>query len=169
MILFSSKKLEHKISNNELAQWEKTKYLIFTWIIFGSASFFDLLGPNFHTKSTWQSALDGFGAILFVLITYFGIKKCYMTNKKADDTDFIGRIVILSVPILLKIFLTFFFLLFLYSNIKSYFFGNQPFSENLIYCLFSGIGPVLQIFFYIFLNRSFRRLTLLMRNDEKLS
>ena len=29
MILFSSEKLECKISNNELTAWEKTKYLIF--------------------------------------------------------------------------------------------------------------------------------------------
>jgi hypothetical protein len=169
MILFSSKKLEHKISNNELAHWEKTKYLIFTYIFFGSASFFNLLSPNFHPKPTWQSALDVFGAVLFVLITYFGIKKCYMTNKESDNTDFIDRIVILSVPMILKIFLIYFFLFFLYFNIKMYFWGKQPLSGNLIYCLFSGLGPVLQIFFYIFLNRSFRRLTTLMRNDEKLS
>lgn len=166
MILISSRKLENKIPKNELTDWEKTKYLIFMFIFSGTAAFFSLLKPNFGPEPPrWDTIITLSSCIASVLISYFGIKKCYLINKEVDNAHFIERFVILSVPMITKFLLFNVSAFILYIIIWAYLFGKEQPSKDLTYYLFSGIGIIIGIAFYVFLTRSFHRLALLMEKN----
>jgi hypothetical protein len=172
MILFSSKKLECKISNNELSSWEKTKYLIFMVVASsGISGPIYILKPSFGPNPPpWQMTTLLFSCISFVLISYWGIKKCYKTNMRIDDVCFIERFVMLSIPMTMK-FISFFFSAFVvYCLILAYIMdGKDPSDDFLFYSsIFAGIIAIIaSIVYYIFLNRSFHRLALLMKTNNE--
>lgn len=171
MILFSSEKLECKISNNELTAWEKTKYLIFMIVASSGIS-----GPIYVLKPSygpnpppWQMTTLLFSCIGFVLISYWGIKKCYKTNMRIDDVCFIERFVMLNIPMTMKFILLFFSAFIVYCLILAYIMGGKTQSNDFLFyssIVTSIIAIIASIIYYILLNRSFYRLGLLMGKNK---
>lgn len=168
MILISSTKLEHNIANNAFSSWEKTKYIIFMTAIYSFTGPAYMLTPSFGPKPPALDSLISFlSTIAFVLITYFGIKKCHQTNKAVDDAHFIERFTILNVPLTIKfmlIFLPAFLFIVLFSWTMS---ADEEIRKNIISYSMRVIAPVGMVIYYIFLNRSFERLGQLMIKNGK--
>ena len=163
MILISSVKLEHKISKNELTSWEKTKYLIFMVVVSAMSGPIYVFTPSFGPKPPpLHMAISFFSTVAFILISYFGLKKCYKTNTIIDDACFVERFVILNVPMTIK-----FSLFFLSMGIVCVFIIKALSWDSMFY-VFSVIGAIVSIVYYILLNRSFNRLALLKdKNKER--
>jgi len=105
MIFFSSKKLEARLAHNQLSDWEKVKYMLFQWLItilVGGPVF--LVQPQYGSRPPFPNSLAmPIGGILMAIITYWWIKRTYLTNKKIDGKNFIERYTILSFPVFIKL------------------------------------------------------------------
>ena len=174
MIIFSSDKLEQAIAFNRFDPWQKTKYVILYFIIgifTGVApSFTHFFRPTFGTaEPPMTSSISTVTTILIAIITYIGIKKCYLVNKTADDHDFVSRLFMLYFPAGLKISAIILFFIFVIPVIAS-FAGARlsalfprtaqhapEFKNMLIYFLYIAAPLVSWLFFFI-LYRSFKRL-----------
>jgi hypothetical protein len=168
MILISSTKLEHKIVNNELTQWEKTKYIIVMTAFYGFAGPIYVITPAFGPKQPeWNDVISFLSSVAFVFITYFGIKKCYRNNKTIDDADFIERFTILSVPMTIRFILLCLPALLLLAFILSTLTEDDETRQVLFYLLINVTGAIAAIIYYAFLNRSFLRLELLMKDNMR--
>lgn len=171
MIIFSSKKLESKISSNELTSWEKTKYLIFIVVVSsGISGPIYVFTPSFGPKQPpWQMTILLLSCISFVLISYWGIKKCYKTNMLIDDVFFIERFVMLNIPMTMKFILLFFSTFVVYCLILAYMTGGKDLSNGFLFysSIAAGIITIIaSIIYYILLNRSFTRLASLMAKNK---
>jgi len=168
MILISSVKLEEKISKNELTSWEKTKYLIFMVVVSSMSGPIYVFTPSFGPKPPpLNMAISFFSSIAFILISYFGLKRCYKTNKRIDDACFIERFAILNVPMTIKFFLFFFSVGIPVALLSAYIIDRKPLLPDSMFYLFSLTGIIISVVYYILLNRSFHRLALLMgKNNE---
>lgn len=167
MILFSSTKLERAIADGALTSWEKAKYIIFIIILHTLSGPIYVLTPSFGPKPPiWQLLASFTSSIFIILFTFFGAKKSYQTNKTIDDTDFVGRFTALYMPMTLKfiaIGLTVMAAVALSVYAGS---SDKETRSNLFVCFLYLMGPVGTYLFYIFLNKSFERLGILI-NDTK--
>ena len=104
MIFFSSKKLEAKLAHNQLSDWEKAKYMVFLClaeILFGGPVF--LVRPQYGPRPPFPNSLAMLiGGIIMAVITYWWIKRIYLTNKEIDGKNFIERFTVLSFPVFMK-------------------------------------------------------------------
>jgi hypothetical protein len=159
MTLFSSDRLESALSENSLSSWVKTKYFIFIIAAYSMSGPFYFLRPVFGAKQTLlYSLLSLASTALTIAITWFGIKKCYQTNRTTDNDDFLGRFSVLSIPMLFKFIALVFFILIAMGFISLALPFDRKLYGNLIYLL----TPVIAYWFYAALNRSFTRLTFLI-------
>ena len=126
-----------------------------------------MLTPSFGPKPPIGNSLAIFvSAILNILITYFGTKKCYITNKAADSSDFIERFAVLYIPMTCKFAVATLPILIAAVAILAY---SVPPDKELHQRIFSyfmhAMAPIGSFIFYVFLNRSFKRLELLIKGD----
>jgi hypothetical protein len=157
MILFSSLKLERKLAENSLSSWDKAKYMIFVIILYTFQGPIFVLTPSFGPPRPLATYLISFvTTILVILVTYHGIKACFLTNKAADDTDFISRFAVLYVPMTFKFIAVILPISFLSFYIIS-FLKDEIHDKALIYFVYLS-APIGTYVFYLFLNRSFKRL-----------
>jgi hypothetical protein len=168
MIKFSSTKLEQAIANGVLTSWEKAKYLIFIIILYTFSGPIYVLTPSFGPKPLiWHSFATFTSSILMILFTFYGAKKCYQTNKSIDNTDFIERFVALYMPMTFK-FIAVSLLAMAATALIAYVVSSDKETRKDIFIYFLNfIGPVSTYFFYIFLNRSFGRLGILINETNK--
>ena len=168
MILFSSNKLERALAADSLTSWEKAKYIIFIIILYSFSGPIQVLAPSFGSKpSIGQLLTSSICGILVIIFTYFGAKKCYQTNKRIDDTDFVGRFAALYMPMSFKLIAISLIAMGITAMIiYSGAFDKQTGIDGFVYFLYI-MGPVGTYLFYIYLNRSFRRLGLLINETNK--
>ena len=163
MILFSSTKLERKLADETISQWEKAKYILILFVLFGLTAPIYIITPCFKSEAPTSAWLIGLISIpLTIVVTYMGIKKCYHANEFISNTDFIERFVPLFVTLTLKftlIILPFSFLL----NFILTSYDVKTIADIDIYLTYS-ILPIMTYIFYIFLTRSFHRLGKLIKN-----
>src|SRR5689334_18329784 len=106
MILFSSNRLERALAENTLTSWEKAKYIILIIIFYTCSGPIYAITPSFGPRPPVGNTLVNFlSAILTIIITVFGAKKCFRTNKANDDVSFIERFAVLSMPIAIHLFI----------------------------------------------------------------
>jgi hypothetical protein len=165
MILISSSELERQIAENALTSWEKTKYIILITAMYCLNGPIYILAPSFGSKPPLGNSLVSLlSSITFVFITYWGIKKCYHTNKTCDDAHFIERFTLLSVP--MTIIFTLFFVpaFLLLAFFSSLFVGeDRQINKDMILYSFRVLSTVGMLVYYILLNRSFQRFVILMK------
>ncbi|MDP2278018.1 MAG: hypothetical protein Q8K51_07330 [Nitrospirota bacterium] len=168
MILISSIKLEQKIAQKALTSWEKTKYIIITTALYSFTTPIYVLTPSFGTKPPIGDALVSFlSSIAAVLITYFGIKKSYLTNKIFDDVHFIERFTILNVPITIKFMMTLLPAFLLLAFFSASLGGDKEIRTEIMSYSMRIMSPIGIFVYYIFLNRSFQRLGLLIKENRE--
>jgi len=157
MILISSSKLERKIAENALTAWGKTKYIIVYFALFSISPIY-ILAPSFGPKPPPGYFLVSFLSIIAsVFITYFGIKKCYQTNKTFDDAHFIERFMLLSVPTTIKFMLSLLPALFLIAVVATSISVDRKFHKEATSNLWHIVSPIAMIMYYVLINRSFQR------------
>jgi hypothetical protein len=169
MILLSSIKLERAIAENSLTSWDKAKYIIFVIILYSFSGPIYILTPSFGPKPPiWTSLVSFVSTILVVFITYYGAKKCYLTNKEIDDKDFPGRFAALFIPMTAK-FLAITIPIMVVTGVfasSSFFADKETKKDIFIYFMYIS-APVATYVFYVFLNRSFKRLKQTINENKK--
>lgn len=169
MTLFSSTRLEQLLSENYLDSWTKTKYMILVTVLYSSTGPAHLFTP-YLPKQPPVYPLAPLGIwLLIIVITYFGVKKCYLTNKAADGTDFIGRFIVLYVPISFKLLFVGLILLVFAAMVSRGLSVEKDQQQNFFAFMAYLIGPAGTYLFYVFLNRSFRRLVVLINEKHESS
>jgi hypothetical protein len=174
MILFSSRKLELALSKNQLNGWEKTKYYILPAVL-GALS-----GPAFWARPIYgqkhPSALFPFSiffALLYAFIAYQGIKICFHSNEATDGKDFLERMICLSLPILVWLYIVLLPVSIVLLAIVGFLFDakHSPEAGLRISIGWYFFGAVWFWLFYFLLNRSIKRLGVLIKGtvDASLS
>lgn len=157
MYFWNQPALEKQLANEEISEWDKTKYYIAFAIlnVLGSLSIY-IPFPSYKQQGI-ESLIGFFVTIGFVVIVFKGIKSVFMVNKKIDNSHFIERITCLSFPLAIK------FIIVLVTIILILAFGGDAVKRIWVYGdIFSRILiRVLNLFwiyvFYIFLRKSFTR------------
>jgi hypothetical protein len=166
MILFSSKELERKLASSSIDSWDKAKYVIVLFVIYSFSGPVYVLTPSFGPHPPVGTLIASPISVLFIILaTYFGIKKCYLTNKATDDVDFIGRFVVLSIPMTLKFILVLLPIFLLFVIILSTLSGHQAARNTFSYSPYL-MGPIGTYVFYQFLSGSFRRISVLINQQR---
>ena len=109
MYLWKTKELVLKMKNDELSQTEKFKYFLVFIIL---TTIFARLSSYTSISPTFQAVIV---SILTAVIVIAGTILCYRTNRKGDDREFIDRIICISLPIYIKLFVVYIVILFLYN------------------------------------------------------
>lgn len=165
MILFSSNRLERALAESTLTSWEKAKYIILIIIFYSCSGPIYVITPSFGPKPPVGNTLVNFvSTILTIIITCLGAKKCFITNKDIDDANFTERFTALSIPIAIKLFTISIIIISigLLFTLKC----DNFTCYNYITYLLNLMSPVITYIFYLLLNRSFRRLAILV--NEKI-
>lgn len=101
MRLWSSELLEAELASGQVSEREKVKYLLLPMLLTTLAGGpVYLITPNYGPHQpplTWLTSAAS--AILVTLVTFYGMRHVYRTNKKIDGLHFIERYAILSLPV----------------------------------------------------------------------
>lgn len=152
MIWINIKKLENKISKNELTDKDSYKYLLATLIL----SIISILVP---TINGWNYA-SLIHVFLSVIITVFGLQRLYKLNEKADNKDFLKRLI--SITWVVRVRLTIYYLVFTFIYIQFFSLSDDK-TRGLAIIIFSFI---LKVLFYYFSINSFKRLRILIERNS---
>lgn len=162
MILFSSNRLERALAGNTLNSWEKAKYIIFVIIFYGFSGPIYVITPSFGPKPPLGNSLATFvSAILTIIFTFFGAKKCFLTNKANDDSDFAGRFAALFIPMTFKFFAISAIVMAISAILVSLVSPDKEMNKRFFVYFLHSMAPIGTYLFYLFLNRSFKRLGVL--------
>jgi hypothetical protein len=167
MIIFSSNKLRKVLANDSLDSWAKAKYIVLVMAIHCFSGPFYWLTPSFEKREPWPYELCSvFSGCIVILVTVLGIRKCFLTNKKGDDNDFIGRFAVLYVPVIFQI-IPFLIILGIVVFVVSPYLPAEEITEQDIIFSAELLFPIgITYLFYVLLNRSFEKLVELIRARE---
>lgn len=155
MIWFDIKKLEEKISRNELSERDGFNYLLAFFILSGIT-----MGSNSGIENTGVQLVN---CILLVLISIWGLNKAYKANVEIDGKDFFKRFfavnwvigirmlcVLLSVIVIIGVVTG----IISHENSTTLIDRKQPF-EDIVMTIFSAM---LEVIFYLLVINSIRRI-----------
>ncbi len=161
MILFSSNKLQKALADDSLDSWDKAKYIIFVIAMYTIYGPFYWFMPSFGEKKPMLFQLASFASYLFtILITIYGAKRCFKTNKIGDGKDFVERFDVLFVPMTFEILPLALLLLAITFYLAEY---VVPYKDEetkrtvVLYCMLL-CAPILTWLFYTLLDRDFERI-----------
>jgi hypothetical protein len=182
MIVFSSDKLERALASDGLDSRQKAQFVILFMCLSTPHMFSHLLGsiiPDFESSEPpGHSLIMVCCGIIALILTYVGIRKCYLTNKSADDKEFVTRFFALFFPASFKVLLVLLFFVvvsgtfaFLLNDgtLAEYFprtVRQIPGLKNVLAYLVYPAVPLVTWLFYYALNRSFRRLAAMISAQE---
>lgn len=159
MILLKSKKLEQQLARKKISEWEKVKYLIFPMIltsILGGPIF--LIRPRYGVQppplNMYSNLIGGF---LIAIVTYWGIRRLYLTNVSIDGEDFITRYTVLSLPVFLKFTIWLILGGIIFSFVTAALTIEHKHLRQYVPVLLNMIFPGLIAWYYILVNRSLKR------------
>lgn len=90
-------KLAEDLREGRVEEKERFKYFLATSILWA-------LGPQpFLYYGQTFKVMDVISAVVLLAITVIGTILCYRANRSGDDTDFIGRMICLGWPVLIKV------------------------------------------------------------------
>jgi hypothetical protein len=168
MVLFSSTKLENALASESLDSWTKAKYMIFVVAMYGASNSFYWFTPSFGPKKSLSyyvaSAASWF---LSAVITYWGGKNCFRTNKMGDGKDFVERFSSLYVPLTFEFIpITLLFFLGTAGFVACLLPVDKQTKYQVVPYLALLVSPFLTWLFFVLLKRSFERLAELIRKQN---
>lgn len=95
MHLWQTKSLIDELAADQLSQWDVTKYLIATTVLWYT------LGGLYYDPSELV-LVDWIGNILMGVVAACGIYYCFTINRRIDDKAFIVRFTVLSWPVTIR-------------------------------------------------------------------
>ena len=172
MIIFSSSKVQKALVNNSLDSWAKAKYMIFVIAMYCTAAPFHWFVPEFGPKKPLSYHLASLSSyVLTILITVYGAKRCFKTNKTGDGKAFVERLAALYVPMTFEIMPLAIVLFAITVCIVAYVLpidDKQTRYSVLSYVMLL-FAPFLTWLFFVLLDRDFERLAELIRERDKSS
>lgn len=169
MILFSSRRLEEKLAEGAVSEWDKVKYLLFPLIasaMLGGPIF--MIRPHYGLKAPAFAALGNLiGGLLSAGVTYWGIRRAFRTNLAIDGERFVERYTVLSFPILFKMAVGFIPGLVVLAMVLRLVDAIIPGVMHQYTLVFNALVPLVMLWFYELLNRSFERLHHMIRTRRK--
>ena len=106
MRLWSCEDLENELARGQLSEREKVKYFLLPMLfaaIAGGPIY--LVTPNYGPAQPPLALLVSFlSSVLMALVTFYGIRHVYRTNRAIDGLQFIERYAILSLPVHVRFF-----------------------------------------------------------------
>lgn len=162
MRIWSSKLLEQELAETKLSDWEKTKYLILPLVLSTLvAGPIYLFTPNYGSNPPAFNGLSTFiGNIIMAVVTFYGIRLGYRTNKKIDGKCFIERYTILSVPIFIRCLVimvpTLFVLMFIFMGIFKL--------KEIFPLILKVVFPLIIFWFYYLISKSIKRFGINLKN-----
>jgi hypothetical protein len=159
VILWSSQKLEQALAKGQLDSWTKVKYLLIPAVMGAlSAEPFFLFRPVYGKEPPAINDLFfSIFAIITAFITYWGIKACFKVNTNIDGKDFLERFVVLTLPVIIRIF-SFYIpcgivLLAIIGPLKD----RDPTIFYRATIIFSAFSPIITYMMYSMIKNSFKR------------
>jgi hypothetical protein len=167
MTILSSGKVERSFAKNQIASWEKGKYLILLVVLGGFPAPFNLLTPIYSRPPLIVEGVKIAFELASLLIVVYGIKSCFKVNEAIDHERFIERFVVLSVPISVKILIVSFPIYLAIVWLMSVLLReNHPdlfqFAPVVVYIT----GLSIYYIYFFFLRRSFTRFGELIKQKE---
>jgi hypothetical protein len=168
MIIFSSNKLRKVLANDSLDSWAKAKYIILIMAMHCLSGPFYWLIPSFEKKELWPHTLCSvFSGAIVILLTILGIRKCFLTNKKGDAKDFIGRFAVLYVPVIFQLIPLLLIPYLVIVLIVTPYLPVEKITEENIFLYTDLLFPIgITYLFYALLNRPFEKLVEMIRERE---
>jgi len=149
MIWLNIKKMEFKLSANELTDSESFQYLLGIGILMSIN-----VGSQFSNK--WAEYLD---TILSVLIVIWGLKKLHQTNNLMDGKDFYKRLFGISWVIGWQIIVYLILPIAIVQTIIQEIYGYGLIPDNIAtQTIQTIIYALITIIYFIMINNSFKRL-----------
>jgi len=154
MIWFNIRKLERKISTNELSDKDAFNYVL-AFFILSSLT----IGTGAKVENGWIELLN---IILLVLITIWGLNGAYRTNSDIDGKDFLKRFFAINWVIGMRLLLIAIGLAFIFGIIASIFLlknnavvlENNPIKDWFLTIFMS----MFEVIYYLLVINSIRRL-----------
>ena len=169
MIIFSSRKLEQTLAAGGLSSWAKVKYIIVPAVVASLCSVPYIIGPKYAEDQ--RPMLNILVSVLCVIasafLTYFGIKKCYLTNESLDKSAFFERFCILSMPPLAKLTVAFLPASIIALIFMTHLKDSHPLLHKRFPMVLSVAGPVITWFYYTMVDRSLRRFGALIQSKDR--
>lgn len=160
MILLPARKIEAALAAGTLDPWAKVKYLILPAVLGSLTGPFFIIRPLYGER---RPQLDSLGlfvcSILTAYLTYWGIKRCFRTNRSIDGKAFFERFAVLLVPVMIKVMLAIIplGLAVVFGAIALQ--TQAPYNLKPAFSIFSSaLGPLTTFAIYVLLNNSFVRL-----------
>ncbi len=167
LFLLSSRKLERALAGGKLRPWAKVKYLILPAVLAALSSQTYILRPRYGTEApTLNQYVFMLCAALSAYLTYWGIKRCFETNRAIDAHAFFERFAVLFVPPLIKIMLVTLALSMVIFRAANALREQVPILFERVWILIAALGPLATFAMYLLLNNSFRRLGEIIKKEE---
>ncbi len=168
MRLWSSRLLERELAEGCLSEREKVKYLLLP-LIAGSllSAPIYLITPNYGViPPLAEKAYIFLGNIALSIVTFYGIRMGYRTNKNIDGKNFIERYIILSLPIFVKF--TVFCLpgLFCFMILFGVLQKQLPWMKDNFSLVLRMLFPFILLWFYYLISESINRFGKFMCSDD---
>jgi hypothetical protein len=170
MIIFSSEKLQKVLANDSLDSWGKAKYIIFVIAMYCMSAPFHWFLPEFGPKKPLPYHLASLASyILTILITVYGAKRCFRTNKTGDGKDFVERLAALYVPMTFEIVPLALVLFAITAYLVAYVLpiDDKPTKYSVFSYVMLAFTPFLTWLFFVLLDRDFERLAELIRERNE--
>lgn len=142
MYFWKTKELALQLKENSVSETDQMKYLLSTTII--GLLGFELSSPSTVSPLSLSDYMPLLKFFLVLSITLMGFYETFKTNKANGGSNYLSRIVCLSLPIILKMILI--------SLIYGFFVGLLVINPNRASFLFQALEVFLQIFFFWRLN-----------------
>lgn len=153
MIWFDIRKLEEKISKNELSEKDGFNYVLAFFIIKALT-----MGTDSQVENAWIKLLNCF---LIVLITIWGLNKAYKANTEIDGKDFFKRFFAISWVIGIRMLSVIMFIAFLLGAIlviislaSDTYLGKNPYKDMTT----TIVIPLFEVIYYLLIINSIRKL-----------
>ena len=167
LFLLSSRKLERALAGGKLRPWAKVKYLILPAVLAALSSQIYILRSLYGTATpTLNQYVFLLCAALSAYLTYWGIKRCFQTNRAIDGNAFFERFAVLFVPPLIKVMLVTLAPRMVVSGAANALREQVPLLFERVSIFFAALGPLATFAMYILLNSSFRRLGKIIKSEE---
>ena len=159
MKILAFRQLEKDLAEDSLSSWEKTKYLIFVSIIHGLYGPLFMITPKYGVKlPLLNTFLTLASTTVLVFVIYFGIRRCYETNKTIDDDRFIERFAVLYVPWIMVFTIIGIPATFVIGFFIVKLFPAQSDRLQFYPVALHAVGIIMMYLLYMLLNGSFKRL-----------
>ena len=149
MHIFSVQKAAKDLKDNRFSEWQKTQYLLASFVL---TLVYSAAGGFFPQEFAFQTYAKSVGYLISAPLIYLTVRHLFLINEKFDDSDFIGRFTILGFPAFVQSILLS-WLIYLIALLISFFIPFGEFFTEIFSVIFP---PVFYLIYYLRLKTGFK-------------